>query len=1101
MRPVLTAVYIKGFKTFARPVRMPLEDGVTAIVGPNGSGKSNVTDAVLFALGEQRPATLRAGVMGDVIFSGSETLAGARAAEVSLVLDNTSGSISLPYQEVSITRRISRDGDSEYRINGSRSRLADVRAVAGEAGIGRHSILRQGAVDAIVSGGAAACRQALEEAAGLGVFRRRRLSASRRLEKADAGLQNSRQLEAELSAQLARIEVEARAAREYRELESRYRRLSLAHLYRLATRGLDGRRKRLEELEGQVSDLTAHEAVLREKQSSLASESEGLEKRLAELDRLLETLEEGAERLRAASLRTERVLLKVESRRSREEENRRLTGRLKEEIWKTGRTISRLEIESSAAETEHTRRQGDLSEKEKVVSRLRAEHATVESRLARLSKDVEALRRRNAQERPPEPELSNNGEVERLSALVSKLDEISGADYRKEARGLAENLGGLRRRIDGRYAGLNKRRGSLSALVGSAEATIRSLRPTGREKAPGKRLYEVLRARPGYEAALQAALGEFAGGVLAEDVDRAVALLRESERVAIRLDAGEVCEDHPVPGRPLAECVEVTDGRYAEPLRRLLGGIYVVEEPRGEVSNGYITVTREGFRITRASASREVRPSEEGEFGREARLSAETARLKALVDGPGGRLDGLKDLLSEATTRLEGLRTGTEDVEALSVRAFRASRSLVSEATRRLESARREKDQQIERRNAAERLKTETATAEEGLREAGKAYERTKRELADAESGSETAYAAYRRADRRRRELRTALEDGHRRHKELSQALEKVSARPSGGESGGRAAGGAIEVVNRLVTGVRDRRESLRRLRGEQNLEQRRVAGERATLSDGLAEVAGEVAAARAEAAGLRSELDRLEAAARRAREEISSEWGATLEEARAEAEAFPEASDDERRRLAKRLHRFGDVNLLAISQEGELRDRYEFVTAQRADAEEAAAELDRLIQGIDREIEKSFGETFRRVRAAFASLIPRMLEGASGELALTEEGVEIGLRLGRRGWRPLNVLSGGERSLLALSFLFGVILSRLEGETRPFCILDEAEAALDDLNLARFIAVVDSYRSNGQFLLVTHQKRTMAAADVLYGVTQDASGATAVVSKRLAGD
>src|SRR3712207_3594644 len=202
---------------------MPLEGGITAIVGPNGSGKSNITDAVLFAIGEQSPGVLRAGAMSEVIFAGSEILPGASAAEVTLVLDNEAGEISVPYREVSITRRISRAGDTEYRLNGSRARLADVRAVAGEAGLGRHSILRQGAVDSIVAGGAAACRLALEEAAGLGVYRRRRLSASRRLEKAEAQLEKSRQLEEELGNQLHRIEAEAAAAREYRMLEARYR--------------------------------------------------------------------------------------------------------------------------------------------------------------------------------------------------------------------------------------------------------------------------------------------------------------------------------------------------------------------------------------------------------------------------------------------------------------------------------------------------------------------------------------------------------------------------------------------------------------------------------------------------------------------------------------------------------------------------------------------------------------------------------------------------------------------------------------------------------------------------------------------------------------
>jgi chromosome segregation protein len=233
---VLSAIYIKGFKTFARPVRMPLTGGITVIVGPNGSGKSNVTDAVLFALGEGSPSLLRAGSMSELIFSGSERLPAAGAAEVTLVLDNANGAISLPYGEVSLARRVSRDGETEYRINGVRARLADVRAAAGEAGLGRHSILRQGAVDSIVSGGAAACRMALEEAAGLGVFRRRRMAAARRLERAAAKLESTRQLETELSDQLRRIEAEAISAREYRDLETRYRELSLAYLYRVATR-------------------------------------------------------------------------------------------------------------------------------------------------------------------------------------------------------------------------------------------------------------------------------------------------------------------------------------------------------------------------------------------------------------------------------------------------------------------------------------------------------------------------------------------------------------------------------------------------------------------------------------------------------------------------------------------------------------------------------------------------------------------------------------------------------------------------------------------------------------------------------------------------
>jgi len=266
--------------------------------------------------------------------------------------------------------------------------------------------------------------------------------------------------------------------------------------------------------------------------------------------------------------------------------------------------------------------------------------------------------------------------------------------------------------------------------------------------------------------------------------------------------------------------------------------------------------------------------------------------------------------------------------------------------------------------------------------------------------------------------------------------------------------------------------------------------------------LAGDLATAHAAVERVSENFQRSRCQAAEASEQIEAEWGATLETARREAERHLPNTDEERARLARKLKRFGDVNLLALSQEQEIQERHEFVAAQRADAEAAADELNRIILLIDNEIETRFSETFRRVQGAFGEMVPRMMEGASGVLDLSEEGVEVGLRLGRRGWKPLRVLSGGERALLALSFLFSIFLSRPGGgEAGAFCVLDEAEAALDDINLARFLAVVDSHRATGQYLLVTHQKRTMAAADVLYGVIQDAAGATTVVSKRMQGE
>ena len=386
---MLSAIYIKGFKTFARPVRMPLQGGITSIVGPNGSGKSNITDAVLFALGEQSPGVLRAGAMGELIFSGSETLAAASAAEVTLVLDNEDGRISLPYREVSISRRISRAGETEYRINGSRARLADVRSVAGEIGLGRHSILRQGAVDSIVAGGAAACRLALEEAAGLGVFRRRRVSASRRLERADVQLERSRQLEAELESQLRRIEREAAAAREYREIEARYRELSLAHLFRIATRELDGLRRKYEESNRQVATLAARERDIREEERRVELQLRNLEDDLKQTELRLEALEDGAEDLRTEALRSDRTVLRIEAGRGREGERRLAVLRLEDELARVSRTVKSLQGRSDELDAERAEKREEFDRLQKSLARARDGSVSADRERTKLSRELE----------------------------------------------------------------------------------------------------------------------------------------------------------------------------------------------------------------------------------------------------------------------------------------------------------------------------------------------------------------------------------------------------------------------------------------------------------------------------------------------------------------------------------------------------------------------------------------------------------------------------------------------------------------------------------------------------------------------------------------
>jgi chromosome segregation protein len=1097
---VLSAIYIKGFKTFARPVRMPLEGGITSIVGPNGSGKSNITDAVLFAIGEQSPGVLRAGAMSELIFSGSETLSGASAAEVTLVLDNEDGRISLPYGEVSISRRISRSGETEYRINGSRARLADVRAVAGEAGLGRHSILRQGAVDAIVAGGAAACRLALEEAAGLGVYRRRRFSASRRLEKADIQLERSRQLEAELEVQLRRIEREAAAARAYREIESRYRELSLAHLYRIATRGLDGLRGRFEEARTQVEDLAARERDVREEEAGIESRLQRLEEGLGKTEQRLEDLEDSAEELRVEALRSDRTLLRLEAARGREGETRLAVSRLEDELRRVSQTLAVLEDRSRDLEAELSERREESDRLQKVVARSSAKSASAERERARLARELEGLRTRLAGlgSHGVQPVMSEE-DLSHLGAVISELEEAEDQATMGHLRGLRDEVTGMVARVDVNAEEVSRRRGALAAAVGRAESRVRALKETAQDGA-STRLYEVIRARPGYEVAVEAALGEYGAGVLAENLDEGMKLLSDAEPVAVRLDARAMESNGGLPGKPLIECVEVRDARYDEAVRRLLTGIFVVERPGdGANANGYVAVTKDGFRLTRTGVS--LRPGP-GNFAREARLAAWLKHLEGLENGPGETLYDLRETVSDVSNRLENLAGTVGKVTGLADRTARARALLSRDAKRRKTAGESSRRSFLERQESLSTLSDDAARTENALAEAEKDAERSREELAAATAAAESAAAATADSDRRLSELRATLASGQSRREAVSRRLDRsANTKDEGAGNAEALAAKAAKAATQLVTTVRRRRHALRRLRGESAEAHRRVSAERTTLSRRTVDLAGKLATARAHAERLAEEVSRAESAAAEAGEEIRAEWGATLDAARQEAEKHEESTDAERQTLARKLKRFGDVNLLALSQEEGLRERHRFVSAQRADAEDAANELNRIIRSVDGEIESRFSETFGRVRDAFGEMVPRMMEGSSGVLDLSDEGVEIGLRLGRKGWRPLRVLSGGERALLALSFLFSVFLSRPGGDSGAFCVLDEAEAALDDLNLARFLTVVDSHRANGQYLLVTHQKRTMAAADVLYGVIQDASGATTVVSKRLQGE
>jgi chromosome segregation protein len=853
----------------------------------------------------------------------------------------------------------------------------------------------------------------------------------------------------------------------------------------------------LEEANAQVGRLAARERDIREEERRVDLRLRQLEDDLRQTEQRLEGLEDGAEDLRTEALRSDRTVLRLETGRGGEGERRLAIKRLEEELGRVSRTLDGLQEKRSILETERAGKREESEKAQEAVARARAQGAATERERAELSRKLDGLRARIAGLSSEELfSVLSEEDVAKLADVAWDLEEMDDRSVAEKGRWLREEVDRALVRVDGYSEEINRRRGALAEAVGRAESRVRAFRetaPTG----SGTRLYEVIRARPGFEVAVEAALGEYGAGVLAENLDEGMKLLSQAEPVAVRLDAMAMAADGDLPGQPLIECVDVLDARYRESVQRLLTGIFVVEHPNdGANANGYVAVTRDGFRLTRTGVSLK---SGSGNFAREARLAAWMEHLDRMKNGPGALLYDVRENLSDASVRLESLTGTVQDLTSITGRVSGARARISREAARRTAAAETSRKAFLERGQKAATLSREASETERALAVAAEAAERAEQELATTASAADEARVAAAEADRRSSELGAALATCRERQATITRRLEHTAVTET--DLVEAVAGRAARACKKLVAALRERRNGLRKIRAQATEARREISGERSNLSRRAVDLAGELATARARAERAAEEVSRAETSAAEAGAEIESEWGATLEAAAREAEKHGENTEKERNTLARRLKRFGDVNLLAVSQEKVLRERHQFVSTQRADAEEAAVELERIIRSVDAEIETRFSETFGRVRKAFGEMVPRMLAGSSGVLELSEEGVEIGLRLGRKGWRPLRVLSGGERALLALSFLFSVFLSRPGGSSGPFCILDEAEAALDDLNLARFLSVVDSHRAKGQYLLVTHQKRTMAAADVLYGVVQDASGATTVVSKRLQGE
>jgi chromosome segregation protein len=1054
----LKSITLKGFKSFPDRTRLDFGPGVSVIVGPNGSGKSNVTDAVLWAMGEQSPLAVRGQSMQDVIFGGGRGQVSRQAAEVEIVIDNGDGGLPVGFSEIGIVRRLDRTGEGEYRLNGARCRLVDVIEMLSDTGLGKegHSIVSQGRVEAVVTSKPKDRRLLIEEAAGLGKHRKRRRRAQLKLERTQDNLDRALDVEREARSRLRPLKRQAEAA----ELHARLERQTYEARWSLAREAVRARRAELAAAEGEAAAAHAAQAEVEEELRQVGAAREAAEEALAGRSEAREAL---AQRAYAARSAADRVAMRLEGVRGVQAGVRRRAEALAAEV-------ERLEAAVGA-----DAQAGDEGTGERIAA-LEAELDRLEAeRAASLEREVASLEQQRA--------AAAAAVAAADAALAERRAAVDEADAAAEAAR-------ARRASTERAVEAARRE---AATVGAELAAVNQFLRTAAPPSSAATLAAGLQVDASYELAVAAVLGPRLGATVVGSFAAAVSALADTgaEGGAVLVTGSSLSLPHrsasPDGLEPLAAHVH-----GSEAAQRLLAEAWVVDDIAA-LPAGF-----DGIAVTRAGT---VWFAQWGELrqvptGGDDRVLAERNRRDDLIAATE-RTAG-----AEREARARAGRAGAAVAQADAAR---------DDADRAAREAQRSRDQAVEaERRAAWLVQQRRDAPDEGpgaVRRAQVQGELGAERRVAEQAARERALRAQRLEEARAAQARAAA---------LAPQADRLAAALEA------AAAALAERVAALDAELAADREAAQKLAADLRAHAAHEAEVNARLRErGAAVTAAEVRAQQVRDAAAEAQHELVTVAERLGLEPAPTEEPLAGEER--------EALEQRIARLQRRREQLGPVNPLAQDEYAEALAHVEELEAQRTDLEAALRELQALIADTDREIRERFEATFAAAARNFEEVAEHLFPGGKGRLRLVAEdagprpvlgdaeppadgeavadagepeepeedpllGVEIELTPSGKSTKRLSLLSGGEKSLTALAFLFSVFLAR----PCPFYILDEVEAALDDVNIDRFLSLLRRYAERAQFIVVTHQKRTMEAADVLYGVSMGDDGVSKVVSRKL---
>lgn len=1168
----LKAVEMQGFKSFPDRTKLTFDDGITVIVGPNGSGKSNISDAIKWVFGEQSVKSLRGAKMEDIIFGGSVSRKPTGFAWVSLFIDNTDRSIDVDSDEVVITRRLYRSGESEYRINNNPVRLRDINEMFMDTGLGRdgYSVIEQGKIAEIVSAKSTQRREIFEEAAGISKFRYRKTEAERKLQQAEDNLVRLRDIMQELEDRVGPLKAQSEKAKQYVVLAGEKKSLEISLWLE------------------QLTKIGRQLAELEDKALLAANDRTTAQKRLDEIERELEEIQQ----------KTQDANLYIEHKRDRIREyeeaisNSKIEAAVKENnIKHNNDTIAELEKELERSVLSAGELEENLAELRAEQERCEAEAAETRRKLEENQRELEAqrqeehrlaaeqsalaLQKEELQGQIHKAELSAETAGTLAAETVARLEALRG-----QAKDKDENLGRLQEELAGHKAFAGELRDKLQSLQNSKNGYLYKLksrsdkmaelegRQRSSEKLAGEKLqraqvltdleknYEsfnnsvkfvmkqaeagalrgiigpvssLIKTENRYSTAVEIALGAAIQNIVTQDegaAKRAIALLKERGAGRATFLPLTNIKANPIRENGLedrggyvglaSELVQCED-RYRGVVDSLLGRTIVAEDIDAATaiakaySYRYRTVTLDGQvvnaggSLTGGSVNKnasilsrrgeiDALTAEAKKYSKQAEeletqlneLRRETDAIQAMVDGIEAEEKTAREDLISAQTLVDRLTANVEEAERLNEQAMQEYDDL----TARMEQLRQQKisggelvkklTEEVERltRVAAEdaekyqKLTTTIAAAAETVtslqmediarQKDCEAAQNAIDQMESQQSGSEAALAALRE-----------------RKEQLQQANRTILAEIEQINAGAQSGSSEIEELRRDIKEADEQRDQLEMCRN--------------ILTKENSDAISKREAAASELLRLQEKNDGLQDQQNNISAKMWEEYELTRSEAAEQAIPLEDVGAAQKRlsELRSRIRALGAVNVAAIEEYEEVSGRYRFMKEQIDDAENAKKELTRLITELSAQMSAIFTERFAGINRHFGEIFRELFGGGHAELRLTdatdplETGIEIIVQPPGKIIKNLSALSGGEQAFVAICIYFAI----LRVNPAPFVLIDEIEAALDDVNVGKFAAYLHRMTDHTQFISITHRRGTMEQGDVLYGVTMEEEG------------